>query len=104
LPCSGTPLQQTEHAYLQADILKLFNIKTVVIPYGGDYQQYSKILNISLRNALLISYPQSAKNEEQISKNITYWVNNADIFFGGFQVDGVGLLGNPKKNRVIIME
>lgn len=90
MPCSGTPLQNTRHAQRQAELLALFNIKSIVIPYGSDYQQYSKIINLSLRHSLLISYPEAARNERNISNNIQYWTKNADVFFGGFQVDGIG--------------
>ena len=90
LCCTGTSLQNTRHSHLQSKILRWYNIKSIVIPYGGDYQQYSKMLNISLRNALMISYPETARNEEKVFKDVSYWVKNADIFFGGFQIDGIG--------------
>ncbi len=60
----GTPVWKTE-SYL----LRWAGIRTVIIPYGSDIYMYSLIIDPSIRNGLLLSYPDAAKREKQIAEH-----------------------------------
>lgn len=89
-PFSGGILFRTSLRRLEPYLYKLANIKCVVIPYGADFYQYSKIVDNCLKHALLISYPSFAKMEKEIDSNIRRWVIHADCIVGGFHIDGLG--------------
>lgn len=100
----GSVIEKTRWKHKQIELFKKFKITTVVIPYGGDYQIYSQILNPSMRQALLISYPATAKMERSIKRRLDYWTENADVFFCGFQIDGIGRWDIAPFNMVTIDE
>lgn len=71
-------------------LFKFNGIKTIVIPYGADAYMYSRIKEVSLQNALLISYPDASKNEKEIERKVFFWSKYADIVSGGYIVcDGM---------------
>jgi glycosyltransferase involved in cell wall biosynthesis len=86
----GGPLGQTPLWRLEAYLLRRAGIRTVILPFGGDAYMYSQIMDPSLRNGLLISYPDAARQEGQIAARVRYWTRHADIIVGGFIVDGLG--------------
>lgn len=86
--CLGLSLQNTKYRRREAYYLKKFGAKIVVIPYGADFMQYSLILDLSYRHALLSHYPDLVKSEKKIHDDVTYWVNNCDIFIGSLILDG----------------
>jgi len=86
--CLGLSLQTTRYRRKEAQLLKRFGCKIVVIPYGADFMQYSQILDLSYRHALLSHYPDLVKKEKQIHEDVTYWVNNCDVFIGSLILDG----------------
>jgi len=86
----GGPLGQTPLWRLEAYLLRWAGIRTIILPFGGDVYMYSQIMDPSLRNGLLISYPDSARHEDQIAARVRYWTRHADIIVGGFIVDGLG--------------
>ncbi len=66
------------------------DIKIIVLPYGSDAYMYSRIKEASFQNSLLISYPDAAKNEIQITNKVLFWSKYADITFSGFMgIDGM---------------
>lgn len=102
LTCHGTSLQSTPYSDAAVDVIKRFGIKTIVMPYGSDFQQYSKITNISFRHALLINYPEAAKKEAAIKQDVDFWTKHADIFLSGVQVDGLARWDLVPYNQVIV--
>jgi glycosyltransferase involved in cell wall biosynthesis len=90
LPFSGGPLGRTRLWRLEAHLLRLASIRTVLISYGSDAYRYSTVVDASLRHALLSSYPQAARQESFISARVRYWQRHADVALGGFLLDGVG--------------
>ena len=90
IPFSGSFLGGTLLEPLEATLLHLADCKIIVMPYGGDFQCYSKILDKSVTVGLLASYPQAARREEQTAKRVKYWTKNADCMLCGLQVDGIG--------------
>jgi hypothetical protein len=73
----------------EIEFLKKFGLKTVVLPYGSDIYIYSRVLNISRRHGMLINYPEMAREEAEVKKNIYAWVENADLFIPFCQIDGI---------------
>lgn len=71
-------------------LFSINNIKTVVLPYGSDAYMYSRIKEPSFHNSLLISYPDAAKDEKEITNRVFFWSKYADITFSGFMgIDGM---------------
>lgn len=79
----GGFLSNTFLKSVESFLLKKAGCKIVIIGYGADHYRYSQIEDRSLLHGLLCSYPQMVKKEEDISKNVRYWVKNADIILGG---------------------
>ena len=90
IPLHGFVLRFTFLKFQEAQLLKFAGKKVIVLPYGGDFYRYSEVDDVSLRHALLKSYPDPARNEYQFKKQLNYWVRRADIFLPTFQVDSVG--------------
>lgn len=90
IPCTGVALSKTKYRFMEAALFKAFGIKTIVMFYGADGFQYSKVIDLSLRHGLLRAYPQAAINEEFIESNVKYWVKYADLFLPSALVEGVG--------------
>jgi hypothetical protein len=90
IPTSGFLLNATSLRLFEPFFLKTAKVKTVAIPYGGDFYRYSQIRSPILLHALLKSYPKSALMEKFIADNVSRWVNNADFFIPGIQLDGIG--------------
>lgn len=90
LPLSGGPLGNTLLARMEATLYHWAGIKTALIPYGSDVYMYSKVIDSSLRNGLLLSYPTAARRETVIAKHVCYWVTHADVMITGIMIDGVG--------------
>jgi len=80
----GGSLRETNLENYEASLLKKGGIKIVISTFGGDYYRYSQIKDLSMRHALLLSYPEMAKKEVEISQKINYWIKNVDIVTGGF--------------------
>lgn len=101
--CFGTYLDQSqEFKSLEAHFIKVFGGKVIVLPYGGDYQQISKVLDISLRHVLQVNYPMMSYWEDKNKKQVDYWIKNADIFIPGFQVDNIGRWSMLPFNTIVI--
>lgn len=71
-------------------LFRLAGIKVIVLSYGSDAYQYSKVIDTSLRYGLLASYPSLARREQTILSKVTYWNRRADIISCGLMVDGQG--------------
>jgi glycosyltransferase involved in cell wall biosynthesis len=89
IPFTGGPLGRTRFWRFEAPLLRRADIKTVVIPYGGDYFLYSRIIDPVVRNGLLISYPAAGRAEQSITKHVHYWCREADVVIAGSHVDGL---------------
>lgn len=87
---------------IEAYLYKIFNIKTVVAPYGADAYPYSQIHDASIRIGLLAAYPHLAKQEQSIIKKINYWSYHADLIIGGIMLDGMSRMDITVPNYVQI--
>lgn len=102
LPFSGGPLGSTRLWRLEAHLFRRAQIRTVLIPYGADTYRYSRVTDTSLRHALLLSYPNAAKREPEITERVNYWLRHADFTLCGFGMDGMGRWDVPINNNVCI--
>jgi hypothetical protein len=90
IPFRGGPLGHMPFWWIEAPLFRLAGIRTVVISYGGDAYMYSRIIDLSLRNGLLISYPAAARREPDIARRVRYWNRYADVVLTGLMIDGLG--------------
>lgn len=102
LPFHGGPLGKTWLWRFEAQLLHLAGIKIVVIPYGADAYMYSQVIDTSLRQGLLLSYPMAARNELRIQRRVRYWNEQADVVFTGLMVDGMGRWDIPVPSILMI--
>ena len=87
---SGGFLGPTALWFLEAPLLKLAGVKTVVMPYGGDFFMYSRIVDPCTRYGMNISYPENARREKELEARNFYWSRHADAVIGFFLwVDGL---------------
>ena len=89
-PASGGFLGQTLLWRYEGLLLRWAGKKVVILPYGGDFYSYSKVIDPCLRHALLLSYPAAARKEKEIEERVSYWVKHADVMVPFFQIDGIG--------------
>ena len=77
--------------FWQAIILKTAGKKIIVVPYGSDAYVYRNIRSTCLIHGLMMSYPQAAKEQADIAKNVDYWCRHADAIIPAFMgPDGFG--------------
>ena len=98
IPFTGGPLGRTPFWRFEAPLLRRSGIKTVVIPYGGDYYMYSRIADPVFRQGLLISYPAAGRNEPSVAKHVDHWCREADVVVVGAHVDGLSRWDVPAGN------
>lgn len=82
-PLGGTPLAKLEPA-----LFRSAGIRSVVLPYGGDFWRYSSILEAEMRHAMLLDYPAAGRQEREVSERVERWTREADAVVGGMMVDG----------------
>lgn len=102
LPFYGGVLKNTLLWRMESYLYRLAKIKIVIIPYGGDMYMYSQIFDPCIRNGLLLSYPQAARNESSVSSHVNYWVKHADVILMGFTLEGVARWDVPVGNMLAI--
>lgn len=83
-----TFFSDTKYAEKEGVLLRHLSVKAIIIPYGGDFWQYSKVCDQSYKMGLMIHYPDSGINEDEKSKNIRYWNKMADLVLLGISMDG----------------
>ena len=72
-------------------LLKLAGCKTVVIPYGADSYVYSQISSEDVAHVLQISYPEAARRQRSLSRDVNRKIEQADfVFLGLMTFDGFG--------------
>lgn len=84
IPFTGCILAEIGFIDLETELFKTANKKIVVLPYGSDIYTYDKVTNLSIRNALLISYPEKGREVQTIQNNIYHYSREADVIIPGF--------------------
>lgn len=99
---SGGPLRATRLRWLEAQLYALANVKTIVVPFGGDFWRYSKILDSAMRHAMLINYATLGRVENEVNRRVEYWTYAADIVVGTIATDGLGRWDTLTTNPITI--
>lgn len=86
----GFALGDTPLWFLEAQLYKLWGIKTCVMPYGADAYLSSQIQDPSVRHVLQIDYPHLARNETKLTSRVQYWNQRADVVISSVMLDGMG--------------
>lgn len=89
-PMSGWVLGSTPLAAWEPHLMRWGGQKSVIMPFGGDFYRYGQVLDPALRHALLMSYPQPAREEARLQAQVSRWVRHADAIVAGVQFDGLG--------------
>ncbi|HWC27457.1 MAG TPA: hypothetical protein VG474_12795 [Solirubrobacteraceae bacterium] len=89
-PYSGGFLGLTPLWRFEAGLLHLAGARVVCQAHGNDAHLSSQIADLSLRHALLSSYPLLARREARTHERVMYWTARADCMFGGLMMDGLG--------------
>jgi len=87
---SGGFLSTTPLWRFEAQLLHLAGARVVTQAHGDDAHLPSQIADLSLRHALLSSYPALARREARTRRRVEYWTEHADCTFGGLMMDGLG--------------
>lgn len=87
---SGGFLGRTPLWRWEAQLLHLAGARIVSQAHGDDAHLSSQIADLSLRHALLSSYPMLARQEARTHARVMYWTEHADCMFGGLMMDGLG--------------
>ena len=91
MSCDGFLIGKTKFWRLQSLLLNLSGCKSIVFPYGGDSYVYSNVRSPLTLQGLMLSYPEAARNQDKLSKQLEYWVKHADVFIpGSMGLDGFG--------------
>jgi glycosyltransferase involved in cell wall biosynthesis len=64
-------------------LFKVARVKTVVMPYGNDVQDFTKSDNLIFQNAMCSDYPKHHLNRRTIEGNVEMWTMHADHIIGG---------------------
>jgi hypothetical protein len=103
LPFSGGFLGSTKHWKKELIIYKSCKKRIIILYYGSDSYRYSKIRSVSLQHALLLSYPESGKEEKKIQQKFDFWQYYADFVVGSIHCpDGFSIWHNLPVNYLVI--
>ena len=99
---SGGPLRATRLRWCEARLYAIASVKTVVVPYGGDFWRYSAILDSGMRHAMLINYAMLGRIEREVNRRVEYWTYAADIVVGTIATDGLGRWDTLTTNPITV--
>lgn len=67
----------------EAWLYKLAKVKVVVMPYGGDIQDFARTKNLLFKNAMSKDYPKFHLQRKMIRSNVEMWTTHADHIISG---------------------
>lgn len=94
---SGTLLESFEPW-----LLRTAGVKTVVSVYGGDAYMPSKVVNASLRHALVADYPHLVQTESWTARRVARWSYHGDCVLTGVLLDGMPRWDSPIVSQLTI--
>ena len=100
LPFSGGPLGGTPLWRVEAQLLRLARVRSVLIPYGADLFVEDRLLSESLRTALGRMREPDPAVEAQRAAVVDYWQRHADVIVVGFAFDGLTRIDAPVGNMI----
>jgi glycosyltransferase involved in cell wall biosynthesis len=88
IPFTGGPLGRTRLAWLEPHLFRLAGIRTVVLPFGGDFWRFSWISEALMRHAMLLNYPEEGRREDLVDRRVKRWMRSADIVVCTTTIEG----------------
>jgi len=77
--------------WVQIPFFRIAKKRIVVIPYGSDAYVYHRIRSTSAIHGLLMSYPQAAREQQRVARNVDYWCRYGDVMMPSMMgPDGFG--------------
>ncbi|MFC5354314.1 hypothetical protein [Azospirillum himalayense] len=64
-------------------LLRLARVRVVVMPFGGDVQDFTRSRNLLFKHAMTIDYPGHALRRKRVADQIDLWTRNADHILSG---------------------
>lgn len=104
IPYTGGPLGPTPLANQEPELLRAAGIKSVMLPYGGDFWRYSWVAEAEMRHALLLDYPDAGRFQREIDERVERWLREADVVVGGLMVEGASRWDVLATNYVTIAD
>ncbi|MFS2013646.1 glycosyltransferase [Azospirillum sp. CT11-132] len=81
---NGGPLSSTRWAWrIEPWLLELARVRTVVMPYGADIQDYTLTPNLLFKHAHSMDYPYEIRDRRRIADRIDLWTESADFVISG---------------------
>lgn len=81
---NGGPLSSTRWAWrIEPWLLDLARVRTVVMPYGSDVQDYTLTRNLLFKHAHSMDYPYEIRDRRRVAKRIDLWTEWADFVISG---------------------
>lgn len=79
----GWLLGKSPYWFTEAFFLNLAGKKVVAMPYGADSYLYKNVRSLSLTHGLNLSYPDLARQQDRIERQLMYWTKHADAVLPG---------------------
>lgn len=81
---NGGPLSSTRWAWrIEPWLLDLAKVRTVVMPYGSDVQDYTLTRNLLFKHAHSMDYPYEIRDRRRVASRIDLWTESADFIISG---------------------
>lgn len=81
---NGGPLMATRLLWrLEPMLLRLADVRTVVMPYGSDVQELSRSPNLAFKHAMTRDYPNLRSERGKVARRIDLWTARADHVVSG---------------------
>jgi glycosyltransferase involved in cell wall biosynthesis len=88
IPFTGGPLGRTRLAWLEPHLFRRAGIRTVLLPFGGDFYRFSWISEALMRHAMLLNYPREGRREDRVERRVKRWMRYADIVVCTTMIEG----------------
>jgi glycosyltransferase involved in cell wall biosynthesis len=88
IPFTGGPLGRTRLAWLEPHLFRRAGIRTVLLPFGGDFWRFSWISEALMRHAMLLNYPEEGRREDLVERRVERWMRYADIVVCTTMIEG----------------
>ena len=81
---NGGPFSYTKFVWrVEPMLLRLAKVRVVVMPYGGDVQDFTRSRNLLFKHAMTVDYPGHALRRGRVAAQIDLWTRHADHILSG---------------------
>lgn len=68
--------------YCPGLVRRMVGARFVVMPYGADAMEYQKVSDLTLRHALMLSYPNTVQREAKVRRSVERLTGASDVVVG----------------------